>query len=64
MKRVGEVLSFCVLNALLLVLVVPTGEVTKNMLGAAKIGRQTANGPIARAKRANTQRKKALAQHS
>jgi hypothetical protein len=34
------------------------------MLGAAKIGRQTANDPEARAKRANTQCQNALAQHS
>jgi CRISPR-associated endonuclease Cas1 len=37
---------------------------TKNMFDAAKIGRQTANGPEARLKRANTQRKNALAQHA
>jgi len=36
----------------------------KNMLDAARIGRQIANSPEARAKRANTQRKNALAQHS
>jgi len=35
-----------------------------NMAGAARIGRQTANGPEAQVKRANTQRKNALAQHS
>ena len=34
------------------------------MLNAAKIGRQTANGPEAQLKRANTQRQNALAQHS
>ena len=34
------------------------------MLGAAGIGRQTANGPEAQGKRANTQRKNALAQHA
>ena len=37
---------------------------TKNMLDAARIGRQTANGPEAQLKRANTQRKNALAQHA
>jgi CRISPR-associated endonuclease Cas1 len=40
------------------------GDATQNMLIAAKIGRQTAYGPEAQAKRANTQRKNALAQHS
>jgi len=40
------------------------GDATKNMLDAARIGRQTANGPTAQVKRANTQRKNALAQHS
>ncbi len=40
------------------------GDATKNMLDAAKIGRQTANGPEAQLKRANTQRKNALAQHA
>jgi CRISPR-associated endonuclease Cas1 len=39
-------------------------DATKNMLDAAKIGRQTANSPEAQAKRANTRRKNALAQHS
>ncbi len=34
------------------------------MLDAARIGRRTANGPEAQLKRANTQRKNALAQHS
>jgi CRISPR associated protein Cas1 len=38
--------------------------VTKNMLDAARIGRQTANSPEAQLKRANTQRQNALAQHS
>jgi CRISPR-associated endonuclease Cas1 len=41
---------------------VPTA--TKNMLDAAKIGRQTANGPVAQEKRAVKARKNALAQHS
>jgi hypothetical protein len=40
------------------------GEATKNMLDAARIGRQTANGPEAQLKRANTQRQNALAQHA
>lgn len=40
------------------------GAATKNMLDAARIGRQTANRPDAQTKRANTQRKNALAQHS
>ena len=39
-------------------------DATKSMLDAAKIGRQTANSPEAQLKRANTQRKNALAQHS
>jgi CRISPR-associated endonuclease Cas1 len=39
-------------------------DATKNMLDAARIGRQTANGPGAQVKRANTQRKNALAQHA
>ena len=39
-------------------------DATKNILDAALIGRQTANGPDAQTKRANTQRKNALAQHS
>jgi hypothetical protein len=37
---------------------------TRNMLDAARIGRQTANGPEAQEKRANTQRKNAIAQHA
>jgi CRISPR-associated endonuclease Cas1 len=40
------------------------GDATKNMLDAARIGRQTANGPEAQLKRTNTQRKNALAQHA
>jgi hypothetical protein len=40
------------------------GHATKNILDAARIGRQTANGPEAQIKRANTQRRNALAQHS
>ena len=40
------------------------GDVTKNMLRAARIGRQTANGPEAQVKRAIKARKNALAQHS
>ena len=39
-------------------------DATENMLDAARIGRQTANGPEAQLKRANTQRKNALAQHA
>lgn len=39
-------------------------DATTNMLRAARIGRQTANGPEAQLKRANTQRKNALAQHA
>ena len=39
-------------------------DATKNMLDAARIGRQTANGPEAQLKRADTQRKNALAQHA
>ena len=39
-------------------------DATENMLDAAQIGRQTANGPEAQLKRANTQRKNALAQHA
>jgi CRISPR-associated endonuclease Cas1 len=39
-------------------------DATKNMLDAARIGRQTANGPEAQEKRAHTQRKNALAQHA
>jgi CRISPR-associated protein Cas1 len=39
-------------------------DATKNMLDAAKTGRQTANGPEAQLKRANTQHKNALAQHA
>ena len=34
------------------------------MLDAARIGRETANGPEAQLKRANTQRKNAFAQHA
>ncbi len=40
------------------------GDATKNMLDAAQIGRETANGPEAQVKRANTRRKNALAQRS
>jgi CRISPR-associated endonuclease Cas1 len=40
------------------------GSATKNMLDAARIGRQTANGPVAQAKRSIKARKNALAQHS
>jgi CRISPR-associated endonuclease Cas1 len=40
------------------------GDATNNMLNAARIGRQTANSPNAQLKRANTQRKNALAQHA
>jgi CRISPR-associated endonuclease Cas1 len=40
------------------------GDATKNMIDAARIGRQTANGPKAQLKRASTQRKNALAQHA
>ena len=40
------------------------GDATKNMLDAARIGRKTANGPEAQAKRAIKARKNALAQHS
>jgi CRISPR-associated endonuclease Cas1 len=40
------------------------GDATKNMLDAARIGRQTANSRDAQLKRANTQRKNALAQHA
>jgi hypothetical protein len=40
------------------------GDATKNMLDAGRIGRQTANGPDAQLKRANTQRKNAFAQHA
>ena len=39
-------------------------DATKNMLDAAKIGRQTANSPEAQLRRARTQRKNALAQHA
>jgi hypothetical protein len=39
-------------------------DASKNMLDAAKIGRQTANSPEAQLKRATTQRKNALAQHA
>lgn len=41
-----------------------TDNATKNMAEAARIGRQTANGPQAQAKRAIKARKNALAQHS
>jgi hypothetical protein len=40
------------------------GTSTQNMLEAARIGRQTANGPEAQAKRAVKARKNALAQHA
>jgi len=40
------------------------GTATKKMLDAARIGRLTANGPEAQAKRAIKARKNALAQHS
>jgi hypothetical protein len=40
------------------------GDATTNMLRAARIGRQTANGPEAQVKRAIKARKNALAQHS
>jgi CRISPR-associated endonuclease Cas1 len=40
------------------------GDATTNMLRAARIGRQTANGPEAQLKRAIKARKNALAQHS
>jgi hypothetical protein len=40
------------------------GDATKNMLNAAQLGRQTANGPGAQAKRAIKARKNALAQHA
>jgi CRISPR-associated endonuclease Cas1 len=39
-------------------------DATTNMLNAARIGREKANGPEAQQKRANTQRKNALAQHA
>ena len=39
-------------------------DATRNMLDAARLGRQTANGPKAQLRRASTQRKNALAQHS
>ena len=39
-------------------------DATKNMLDAARIGRQTANSPEARHKHAITARKNALAQHA
>jgi CRISPR-associated endonuclease Cas1 len=39
-------------------------DACKNMLDAARIGRQIANSPEARLKQANTQRKNALAQHA
>ena len=37
---------------------------TERLVDAARIGRQTANGPEAQAKRADTQRQNALAQHA
>ncbi len=40
------------------------GDATKNMVNAASVGRLTANGPEAQAKRAIKARKNALAQHS
>jgi CRISPR-associated endonuclease Cas1 len=40
------------------------GDATQNMLDAARIGRQTANGPDAREKHAITARKNILAQHA
>jgi hypothetical protein len=40
------------------------GDATKNMLDAARVGRQTANSPHAQVKRAATQRKNALALHA
>jgi hypothetical protein len=40
------------------------GDATTNMAAAALIGRQTAHSPEAQLKRANTQRKNALAQHA
>jgi hypothetical protein len=39
-------------------------DATKNLIDAARIGRQTANSPEARLKRSNTQRQNALAQHA
>ncbi len=39
-------------------------DATRNMLNAARIGRQTANAPEAQVKRAITQRKNAIAQHA
>jgi CRISPR-associated endonuclease Cas1 len=39
-------------------------DATKNMIDAARIGRETANGPEAQLKRAVTQRKNALAQQA
>ena len=45
-------------------LAVPLTMRPKNMLDAARIGRQTANSPEAQRKRAETQRKNALAQHA
>ena len=39
-------------------------DATKNMLNVARVGRQTANSPKARLKRANTLRKNTLAQQS
>jgi CRISPR-associated endonuclease Cas1 len=40
------------------------GDATSNMLDAARIGRETANGPEAQMRRAVTQRKNARAQHA
>jgi len=40
------------------------GDATKNMLDAARIGRQIAKSPESRLKQANTQRKNAFAQHA
>jgi hypothetical protein len=40
------------------------GDATKNMLDAARIGRQVAKSPESRLKQANTQRKNAFAQHA
>ncbi len=40
------------------------GSATERLIDAARVGRQTANGPEAQLKRANTQRKNALAQHA
>jgi len=40
------------------------GDATERLIDAARVGRQTANGPGAQLKRANTQRQNALAQHA